>query len=150
MGTPIIKDILDSTVGKVVDRLAERLLPSSIGEKEKEELKLEAMRIANDEYRAAAEDSKSARDLAVKELWPQAPYWTRVLTVTHRPVWSYAALALFVWTVLAPYLGFGEFALSQVHSEIMQTVIIFYFGGRSLEKTAEMVWKKAPLPASRK
>jgi hypothetical protein len=80
MGTPIIKDILDSTVGKVVDRLTDRLLPSSIGEKEKEELKLEAMRIASEEY----------------------------------------------------------------------TVIIFYFGGRSLEKTAETVWKKAAPPASRK
>lgn len=142
MGTPVISDILDSTVGKVVDRLTDRLLPSQLGEKEREELRNEARRIASDELKAASEDSKSARALAEAEAWPQAPYWTRVLTVTHRPAWSYAALSLFVWTVLAPYLGSEEFALSQVHSEIMQTVIIFYFGGRSLEKTAEIVWKK--------
>lgn len=142
MGIPVISDILDSTVGKVVDRLTDRLLPSQLGEKEREELKLEARRIAADELKAASDDSKSARALASAEAWPQAPYWTRVLTVTHRPAWSYAALALFVWTVLAPYFGSGEFSLSQVHSEIMQTVIIFYFGGRSLEKTAEIVWKK--------
>lgn len=146
MGTPIITDILDSTVGKVVDRLTDRFLPSSLSEKEREELKLEARRIASEEYRAASVDSQSARDLAVKEAWPQAPYWTRVLTVTHRPIWSYAALSLFVWTVLAPYLGFGEFSLSEIHSEIMKTVIIFYFGGRSLEKTAETVWKRAVRP----
>lgn len=146
MGTPIITGILDSTVGKVVDRLTDRFLPSSLGEKEREELKLEARRIASEEYRAASEDSKSARDLAVKEAWPQAPSWTRVLTVTHRPIWSYTALSLFVWTVLAPFFGFGEFSLSEVHSEIMKTVIIFYFGGRSLEKTAETVWKRASRP----
>lgn len=142
MGTPIITDILDSTVGKVVDRLTDRFLPSTFGEKEREELKIEARRVAAEELKAASEDSKSARDLAVKEAWPQAPSWTRVLTVTHRPVWSYAALALFIWTVLAPYLGSGEFELSEVHSEIMKTVIIFYFGGRSLEKTAETVWRR--------
>jgi hypothetical protein len=146
MGTPIISDILDSTVGKVVDRLTDRLLPSQLGEKEREDLKVEARRIASEEYKAAAEDSKSARALAAADAWPQAPDWTRILTVTHRPVWSYAALTLFIWTVMAPYLGFGDFALSEVHSEIMKTVIIFYFGGRSLEKTAETVWKKAARP----
>lgn len=150
MGTPIVTDILESTVGKVVDRLADRFLPSSLGEKEREELRLEAMRIASEEYKAAAGDSKSARDFAEKELLSQAPGWTKLLTVTHRPAWSYAALLLFIWTVAAPYLGLGEFPLSEVHSEIMQTVIIFYFGGRSLEKTAETVWKKTIIPTPRK
>lgn len=146
MGTPIVADILESTVGKVVDRLADRFLPSSLGEKEREELRVEAARIASEELRAAAEDSRSARDLAVKELVSQAPGWTKILTVTHRPVWSYAALLLFIWTVLAPYLGFGELPLSEVHSEIMKTVIVFYFGGRSVEKTVEMVWNKRITP----
>lgn len=146
MGTPVISDLLESTVGKVVDRLADRFLPSQLGEKEREELKVEARRIAADELKTASEDSKSARALATAEAWPQAPSWTRVLTVTHRPAWSYAALTLFVWTVLAPYIGAGEFSLSEVHSEIMKTVIIFYFGGRSIEKTAELVLKKAGRP----
>ncbi len=146
MGTPVISDILESTVGKVVDRLADRFIPSQLGEKEREELKLEARRIASDELKAAGEDSKSARALAAGEAWPQAPSWTRVLTVTHRPAWSFVALALFVWTVMAPYIGAGEFSLSEVHSEIMKTVIIFYFGGRSIEKTAGLVWKKTGSP----
>jgi len=146
MGTPVVSDILESTVGKVVERLADRLLPSQLGEKEREQLRNEAMRIAADELKAATEDSKSARALAASEGWDKAPYWTRVLTVTHRPAWSYAALALFCWTVMAPYVGAGVFSLSEVHSEIMKTVIIFYFGGRSLEKTAELVWKKTDRP----
>lgn len=139
MGTPIIGDLLESAVGKVVDRLADRFIPSTLGEKEREELKNEARRIAAEEYRAAAEDSKSARELAAKEAILAAPVWTAVLTVTHRPAWSFAVLALFAWTILAPYLGFEGLALTEAHSEIMKTVIIFYFGGRSLEKTAEII-----------
>lgn len=146
MGTPIISDILESTVGKVVDRLADRFIPSTLGEKEREELKNEARKIAAEEYKAAAEDSRSARELAAKEVCLEAPYWTRVLTVTHRPVWSFAVLALFAWTILAPYFGLKELSLTDAHSEIMKTVIIFYFGGRSLEKTVEIFRKKVAAP----
>lgn len=142
MGTPLIGDILESTVGKVVDRLTDRFIPSNMGEKEREELRCEAKRIAAEEYKAAAEDSRNARELAAKEAWPEAPYWTKVLTVTHRPAWSYATLALFAWTVLAPYAGLEDLPLTDVHGEIMKTVIIFYFGGRSIEKTASIVRKK--------
>lgn len=143
MGTPVIGDILESTVGKVVDRLTDRFIPSTLGEKEREELKNEARRIAAEEYKATAEDSRSARELAAKEASLQAPVWTRVLTVTHRPVWSFAVLALFAWTVLAPCFGFKELTLTSAHSEIMRTVIIFYFGGRSLEKTVEIFRRRA-------
>lgn len=141
MATPLIGELLESTIGKVVDRLADRFIPSSMGEKEREELKNEARRIAVEEYKAAVDDSRSARELAAKEVWTTAPYWTKVLTVTHRPAWSYAVLALFAWTILAPYSGFKELALTEAHGEIMQTVIIFYFGGRSLEKTASIIRK---------
>jgi len=57
-----------------------------------------------------------------------------VLTVTHRPAWSLLTLGIFAWTVLAPYLGFPNIPLTETHKAIMQTVIIFYFGGRSVEK----------------
>lgn len=142
MGTPLIGDILESTVGKVVDRLADRFMPSSLGEKEREELRNEARRIASEEYKAASEDSRSARELAAKEAWPEAPYWTKLLTATHRPAWSYAVLALFAWTILAPYAGLEDLPLTDAHGEIMKTVIIFYFGGRSIEKTASIVRNK--------
>ncbi len=139
MATPIIGDIIQNTVGKVVDRLADKYLPPSMGEKEKAEFRLEAGRLAIEEYRAAVADVQGARELAGKEAG-EAPSWTRVLTVTHRPAWSYLTLLIFAWTILAPYLGFPQIPLTGIHKDIMQTVIIFYFGGRSVEKAAEVVW----------
>lgn len=139
MGTPIIGDLLQNTVGKVVDRLAEKYLPSQLGEKERLELKNEAGRIALEEYRAAAGELQGARELAGKD-GDGAPAWTKVMTVTHRPVWSFITLVVFIWTVIAPYAGFAEMPLTEIHKDIMQTVIIFYFGGRSIEKAAGIMW----------
>jgi hypothetical protein len=142
MPTPFIGDLIESTVGKVVDRITDKYLPPSMSEKEKTELKLEAQRLAIDEYRTALSDVQGARALAGKES-EGAPGWAKVLTVTHRPVWSFCMLGVFVWTVLAQYIGFPGIPLTEIHKEVMQTVIIFYFGGRSIEKAAQTVWGKA-------
>lgn len=141
MTTPFIGDIIESTVGKVVDRITEKYLPASMSEKDRTEMGIEARRLAMEEYKASVADLQGARDLASKES-EEAPGWTRVLTVTHRPVWSFVMLLVFVWTVLAPYVGFAGVPLTEVHKEVMQTVIVFYFGGRSIEKTAGTVWGK--------
>ncbi|MBI5588466.1 MAG: hypothetical protein HY889_08905 [Deltaproteobacteria bacterium] len=142
MPTPLFGDLIESTVGKIVDKITDKYLPPSMSEKEKAEHKLEARKLALDEYKTAIADVQGARELAGKES-EGAPGWTKVLTVTHRPVWSFVMLGIFVWTVLAPYIGFPGIPLTQIHKEIMQTVIIFYFGGRSVEKAAETVWGKS-------
>lgn len=139
MATPFIGDIIESTVGKVVERLTDKYLPDSAPDKEREALRVEASRIAMEEYRSAVADLQAARDLAGRES-SGAPAWTRALTVTHRPAWSFLMLAIFAWTVGAPYLGFPSIPLSEIHKDIMETVIIFYFGGRSVEKAASIVW----------
>jgi hypothetical protein len=139
--TPLVGDLIQSTVGNVVNRLVGRFLPESMSEEQREELKLEARRLAVEEYETAIKDVQGARELAAKEAGG-APGWTKVLTVTHRPIWSFLILGLFGWTVLAPYLGYTQIALSDIHKDIMQTVIIFYFGGRSIEKTSSMIWGK--------
>ncbi|MDO8426958.1 MAG: hypothetical protein Q7T24_05535 [Deltaproteobacteria bacterium] len=139
MATPLIGDIIQNTVGKVVGRLADKYLPSSMGEKEKAEFRIEAGRLAIEEYRAAIIDVQGARELAGKEAG-DSPNWTRVLTVTHRPAWSFVMLGIFAWTILAPYLGFPLIPLSDIHKEVMIVVITFYFGGRSVEKAVEVVW----------
>lgn len=133
MMTPVVSDVLEVTVGKVVDRLTDRYLPSAMGEKEREELKIEARRLALGEFEVAVADVRDARSLAGVEAGG-APAWTRVLTVTHRPAWSFLTLGIFAWTVLAPYLGYPHIPLTDTHKAVMQTVIIFYFGGRSVEK----------------
>ncbi len=135
---PIAGDLIANTVGKVVDKLTEHYLPATMSEVEKAEFKLEARRLATEEYKTAIADVQGARSLAMKES-EGAPGWTRVLTVTHRPVWSFLILALFAWTVLAPYMGFPNIALNEIHKDIMQTVIVFYFGGRTIEKAASVV-----------
>ncbi len=131
--TPIIGDLITNTVGKVVGKLADKYLPASMSESEKEQFQLEAQKLAVEEYKTAVQDVQTARELAGKES-EGAPPWTKILTVTHRPLWSFAILGIFSWTILAPYLGYPAFPLSDIHKDIFQTVIIFYFGGRSIEK----------------
>lgn len=133
--TPIIGDLIQSTVGNVVNRLVGKFLPESMSEEDRENLKLEARRLSIEEYKTAIADVQGARKLASDEA-VGAPGWTKVLTVTHRPIWSFMILGLFAWTVLAPYFGFESIKLTEIHKDIMQTVIIFYFGGRTVEKAA--------------
>lgn len=140
MATPVIGDIVQNTVGKVVERLTDKYLPLPANEKVREELKVEAKRIAVEEYKTAVLDLQGARELAAKEAQKTAPEWTSVLTVTNRPAWSFLMLVIFTWTIFAPYMGFPQIPLSSVHKDIMETVIIFYFGGRSVEKAAGIVW----------
>lgn len=139
--TAIVGDIIQNTVGKVVDRLTDKFLPSSMSEEEKLKIRLEAEMLALSEYKTAMADVQSARELAGKEA-EGAPSWTRVLTVTHRPIWSFLMLGIFAWTILAPYIGYPQIPLGEIHKDIMQTVIIFYFGGRSVEKVVGVVWER--------
>jgi len=136
--TPLIGDLIESTVGKVVGQLTERYLPSSMSQMEKTEFQLKAKELALEEGKSAIADMQSARTLAIKEA-EGAPPWANVLKVTHRPLWSFIMLAIFAWTILAPYLGYPQIPLTEVHKSIMQTVIIFYFGGRSVEKSIAMI-----------
>ncbi|MFQ5466349.1 MAG: hypothetical protein ACE5EI_10510 [Thermodesulfobacteriota bacterium] len=136
--TPVIGDIIESSIGKVVDRLVGRFLPEAMSEAEREKAILEARKIGMEEAKLVTADVDSARKLAAKES-EGAPAWTKVLTVTHRPLWSFIMLGIFAWTVLAPYLGFAVIPLTEIHRDVMQTVIVFYFGGRSIEKAVSVV-----------
>jgi len=136
--TPVIGDLIESTVGKVIGKLADHYLPSTMGEAEKAEFKLKARELAIQEAESATKDVENARALAMKES-EGAPPWANVLKVTHRPLWSFVMLGIFGWTILAPYLGYPQIPLTEVHKSIMQTVIIFYFGGRSVEKSIGMI-----------
>ena len=139
--TPIIGDLIESTVGKVVGKITDKYLPPSMSGEEKANLQMEARRMFLEEYKTAIDDTQGARSLAGKES-DGAPGWAKMLTVTHRPVWSFVMLGVFVWTVIAPYLNYPQIPLTDIHKEIMQTVIIFYFGGRSIEKITGTVWGK--------
>ena len=49
MGLPIIGDLLNSTVGKVVSKLVDKYLPASMSEKEKVEMELEMQKLIIEE-----------------------------------------------------------------------------------------------------
>ena len=49
MGLPIIGDLLNSTVGKVVGKLVDKYLPASMSEKEKAEMQLEMEKLLIEE-----------------------------------------------------------------------------------------------------
>lgn len=85
-------------------------------------------------------DVESARELAMKES-EGSPKWTKVLTVTHRPIWSFVMLSIFCFTIVAPVFGLPQIPLTDIHKDIMQTVIIFYFGGRSIQKSLGIIKK---------
>lgn len=136
--TPIVGDLIQSTVGKVVGKLVDKFLPSSMSEEDRANMLMEAEKLAVEEYKVAIKDVQGARDLAGKES-EGAPPWTKILTVTHRPIWSLLILLVFVWTIVAPSFGLQVIELTEIHKDIMQTVIIFYFGGRSIEKTAGLL-----------
>jgi hypothetical protein len=136
--TPIIGDLVANTIGKAVDKAIDHFLPASMSEGDREAAKLKARELAIDEYKTAIADVQGARELASKES-EGAPGWTKLLTVTHRPVWSFVMLAIFAFTVVAPYVGLPNIELSEVHRDVMMTVIVFYFGGRSIEKTVGLV-----------
>ncbi|MCK5237038.1 MAG: hypothetical protein KAR06_08640 [Deltaproteobacteria bacterium] len=136
--TPIVGDLLKNTVGKVVDKLLIKYLPSDLDEKEKTELKIYAQELALDELKTTVGDVQNARILAQTDSQSTAA-WTKVLSAVHRPAWSVATLMLFLWSAIAPQVGMEGIKLNTVHQEIIQTVIIFYFGGRSVEKAISTV-----------
>jgi hypothetical protein len=84
-------------------------------------------------FESEVEDRVSARVLAQKELEKSGSF-TKFLAGIHRPLWSIGTLLLFGWSLFSHQFGLIPIELTDAHKNIMMTVIIFYFGGRSVEK----------------
>jgi hypothetical protein len=65
-----------------------------MSEADRADMLMEAERLAVEEYKVAIKDVQGARELAAAES-EGAPPWTRILTVTHRPIWSLLILMVF-------------------------------------------------------
>ena len=137
--TAPVGDIIQDIVGKVVDRLADKFSPSSASDEDRLKLRLEAEMLALREYKTAIADVKGAHEIAYKE-GGGMPSWVRALTSIHRSIWSLLMLGIFAWTIFAPYAGYPRISISEIYKGIIQTVVIFYFAGRSIEKVAALVW----------
>lgn len=125
-------------ISDLVTTVLKRVLPP---EKmtEAERMKLEAeLRLAllqADWTRIEAEfrDRDSARRLAAAEI-AQGNAWTSVLAALVRPIWGLTSLVVVVYPYLAAPLGLPAVSIDEPTKDIIQLVIMFYFGGRVIEK----------------
>lgn len=138
----IWKLLSEPVAGIVRDIIGRVLPPQKISEEERlrleQELKLKVMEYDWSELEAEIQDRADARALAQKEL-EKGNALTNAMAALHRPVWSFAMLALFLMAVLDKALGLPDIQLGDAERDIMRTVIVFYFGGRSVEKVAHAI-----------
>jgi hypothetical protein len=139
-------DFITAPVTGLVKEVVNRVLPRE-KMSEEEQLKMElALReglskLDLSKFEAEVRDRESARLLAEKEL-ERGNALTTTLAAIHRPIWSLVTLLLFVFTVIAKPLGLPAMELTEIHKSIMQTIVIFYFGGRSVEKVFGEISKR--------
>ena len=77
-------------------------------------------------------DRTNARSLAAQDI-AKGNAFTGLLSAIIRPAWGFGALALVVYSVL------GHYQISAPLQDIIQTVLFFYFGGRTLEKVTPVI-----------
>lgn len=76
---------------------------------------------------AEYQDRANARNLAAKDI-AKGNAFTGILAATVRPAWGYGALLLVGYSVVM------NLPISSTYADIIQTVLFFFFGGRTLEK----------------
>lgn len=96
--------------------------------------------LAAEQVDKEVEDRVSARVLAEKDALHGTKF-TKILSATHRPIWSFVILLLFVLSVVTPLFGLTVVTLTPIHASIMKSVIAFYFGGRTIEKAVDLFRK---------
>lgn len=130
-----ISSIVQGTIGRVIDRLADRYLPSSISEKEREEFRIRAMELASKEAEAEARALESVNATIREE--GKSEHWVR---------WSWRPLIGFTFAgvvinnyILMPYfrnLGLQPIDIPSGIWESMLVILGVAAGTRGLEKWA--------------
>lgn len=137
--------LLIGPVSEVIKGVLNRVLPpEKMSEKDRAEVETQVMAAVLQadwsRFEAEIKDRMDARALAAVEA-NQGNAFTTALAAINRPIWSLGILALFAYTLVAPAMGLPAVAMTDLHKDVMQTVIIFYFGGRSVEKVFDMAGK---------
>lgn len=123
---------------KIVGDVLNRLLPAEkMSEADKARIEFEVMKSAQAADWSGVEkefaDRADARALAQKDM-AAGNAFTSILAATVRPVWGYASLVVVAYPYLAGALGLPGVSIDDNTKAIVQTVIMFYFGGRVVEK----------------
>lgn len=119
-------------LGKVVPDILKRVLPAEkMSEVERanieQQLTLELMKADWKQVEAEFEDRKSARDLGKADI-AVGNAFTGFMAATVRPLWGIGAFVLVAYSVIAQY------QIAAPIQAIVETVLMFYFGGRVIEK----------------
>lgn len=127
---------------EIIKGVLNRVLPEKMSETDRAKLEAEMARAMMERDWSSVEaelrDRASARELAASDVARGNPL-TNVLAATVRPSWGFGTLALFSYSLVGPTVGLPTVPLDDNARTIMQTVIFFYFGGRTVEK-ALGVW----------
>lgn len=134
---------LVSPITGIVNSIIKRVLPAEkISDFDRvtieNELRKDLEKIDWKKYQSEVEDRASARLLDQKAI-EKGNAFTTALSALHRPIWSLGCFAIFAWTIISPQFGLPSIDLNEMHKGIMQSVIMFYFGGRSIEKVASII-----------
>ncbi len=131
-------ELLYKPITDIVTKTIASFLPAQkMSEKEKAELEEQLQNnILKADWKRLEkefEDRASARELAKAEL-KNGTAFTSFLAAFHRPLWSIVCLVIYTWTMISPSFNFPDINFTGLHKDVMMTVVIFYFGGRSVEK----------------
>ena len=122
----------------VVDSVVKRLLPAekmSEADQAKltQELQLELMKADWSAVEKEYADRADARALAKADM-EHGNAFTSLLAASVRPIWGLSSLVVVAYPYLAGALEWPSVTIDDNTKTIIQTVIVFYFGGRTLER----------------
>lgn len=121
---PFLSGILPDILKRVLP--AEKMSESARMEIEKQ-LTLELMKANWQQVEAEFADRNSARELGKADI-ASGNAVTGFLSTTVRPLWGIGAFVLVAYSITAGYI------ISTPIQAIIETVLMFYFGGRVIEK----------------
>lgn len=126
---PLLNSILPGVLKSVLP--AEKMTDE---EAAKIQIELSAQLAAQDwqQIKAEYDDRNNARALAATEI-AKGNAFTSFLSATVRPAWGYAALIFVGYSIV------NNIAISPQLQSIIETVLFFFFGGRTIEKITPIV-----------
>ncbi len=121
--TPIIGDLISNTVGKVIGKLTDHYLPSSMSEAEKATFKLEAERLAIEELQAnksVIESVNKTMQAEANAKWWWSAFW--------RPLWGViSAVAFGAVTIFFCYLAYKSVVAGDTEALALMPQLISTF-----------------------
>ncbi|HDD53078.1 MAG TPA: hypothetical protein ENF32_03295 [Thermosulfidibacter takaii] len=136
---PLLLEIAPVVGGLVKEVLKRVLPPEKMSEEERKKLEMEAAAQATqlflERYSKEMEDVMNARSLAMVEA-QNAPWLVRLLRGLVRPIIGFGCATIWGYNVLAPqFLNQPRIPLNQWDYFVIMSVLSFYFGLRTFEKT---------------